>query len=236
MSGARQEELAASLRAVRERIDAACAAAGRAPADVQLVVITKYFPASDIGILAELGVTAIGENKDQEAGAKVAELDPDLRGRLTVHFVGQLQSNKAGHVAAYADVVQSVDRGKIARALQRGAERADRRLEVTIQVDLDGSDPGRGGTLPDEVEQLAAQIGECDRLRLRGVMAVAPRGPDPAQAFERLAEVSHRLREQVPGADWISAGMSGDLEQAIAAGATHLRVGSAILGSRPVRR
>lgn len=229
----RSQELAQNLQAVRRRIEAACEGAGRDPHEVTLVVVTKYFPADDVRRLIDLDVRHIGENKDQEAGAKVAELSADERARLTVHFIGQLQSNKAGHVSGYADVVQSVDRAKIAKALARGAERHDRDLDVLLQVDLDGSDPGRGGVLPADLLDLARLVDDAERLELRGVMAVAPRGADPAAAFAQLAQLSARVRELAPAADVVSAGMSGDLEAAVDHGATHVRVGSAILGARP---
>ncbi|BDZ57620.1 hypothetical protein GCM10025872_12770 [Barrientosiimonas endolithica] len=140
----RRDELAVNLQRVRERIDAACADAGRSPEELTLVVVTKFFPASDVALLADLGVTDVAENRHQEAGEKVASLDPDVRRRLAVHFVGQLQSNKAAAVTRYADVVQSVDRAKIARALDRAADERDHPLEVTVQVDLSGDDAGRG--------------------------------------------------------------------------------------------
>ncbi len=226
---ARREELADRLAAVRERIDAGLRAAGRTDTP-GLVAVTKFFPASDVDLLAELGVTDIGENRDQEAAAKCAELAH--RDRLTVHFVGQLQSNKAASVASYADVVQSVDRIKIAGALDRGAGRHGRRLDVLVQVGLDRSGD-RGGAAPGDVPGLADAVAAADHLRLRGLMAVAPLGEDPRPAFARLRGLSERLRADHPEATWISAGMSADLEQALAEGATHLRVGSAILGSRP---
>lgn len=229
----RTRELGVALDAVRARIDDAARAAGRAPDDVRLVVVSKYFPVDDVRRLIGLGVTEFGENKDQEASAKFAELSAQERSGVRLHFVGQLQSNKAGHVAAYADVVQSVDRAKIAGALARGAQRHDRTLEVMVQVDLDGSDPGRGGALPQQVADLAAHVAGLDGLRLAGLMAVAPRGADPAEAFARLAELSRELRSEHPSADAISAGMSGDLEQAVRHGATVVRIGSAVLGPRP---
>jgi pyridoxal phosphate enzyme (YggS family) len=225
----RREELAERLATVRARIDAGLHAAGRTDTP-GLVVVTKFFPASDVDLLAELGVTDIGENRDQEASAKCAELVH--RDRLTVHFVGQLQSNKAGSVARYADVVQSVDRVKIARALDRAAEREGRPLDVLVQVGLDRSGD-RGGAAPGDVPALADAVAASEHLRLRGLMAVAPLGEDPRPAFARLRELSERLRSDHPEATWISAGMSADLEEALAEGATHLRVGSAILGSRP---
>jgi len=227
---ARREELATNLASVHERLEGAAAAAGRDGSDIDLVVVTKYFPASDVDLLADLGVRHIGENKDQEASAKVADLT--RRDDLTVHFIGQLQSNKVAHVASYADVVQSVDRAKIVAALQRAADRTGRHLEILLQVALDGSG-GRGGVAPEDAGALADLVAESSSLTLRGVMAVAPREGDPRRAFARLREVAHGIRAGHPQATWISAGMSGDLEDAVLEGATHLRVGSAILGSRP---
>ena len=227
----RVAELEANLAAVRQRVAAACASAGRAVDEITLVVITKYFPRSDVDALAASGVTDIGENKAQEASAKLVEGGGPPAGVRT-HFVGQLQSNKAGEVARWADVVHSVDRPKIVRALDRGAAAAGREITALIQVDLDGSDPGRGGALPADVPALAEAVAQSS-LTLGGLMAVAPRGEDPAAAFARLAEVSERLRAEHPTATMLSAGMSGDLEQAVEHGATHLRVGTAILGSRP---
>lgn len=232
----RRDELAANLQRVRERIGAACADAGRSPEELTLVVVTKFFPASDVALLADLGVTDVAENRHQEAGEKVASLDPDVRRRLAVHFVGQLQSNKAAAVTRYADVVQSVDRAKIARALDRAADERDHPLEVTVQVDLSGDDAERGGVRPADLPALVEEVAGLEHLRLRGLMAVAPLGADPAPAFATLAELVESIRRDHPDATWMSAGMSGDLEQAIAAGATHLRVGSAILGSRPAQR
>ncbi|NNM45326.1 YggS family pyridoxal phosphate-dependent enzyme [Knoellia koreensis] len=229
MSSERRAELAANLEGVRERIGRACAAAGRDAGDVTLVAVTKFFPASDVDLLAELGVGAVGENRDQEASAKVLELAH--RDDLEVHFVGQLQSKKAGSVAGYADVVQSLDRPKLVDALDRAAERHGRRLAVLVQVGLDESQ-GRGGVAPADALALADAAARADHLDLRGVMAVAPLGADAAPAFARLREVARGIQDRHPQATWISAGMSGDLEQAIAHGATHLRVGTAILGSR----
>lgn len=232
MSG-RRDELETNLSRVRERIERAAAAAGRSAGGIELVVVTKYFPASDVDLLADLGVRHIGENKDQEASAKVAELT--RRDDVTVHFIGQLQSNKAAHVASYADVVQSVDRPKIVAALDRAAQTSGRRLDVLLQVALDGSG-GRGGVAPQDAPALAERVAESSSLTLRGVMAVAPRDGDPRPSFARLREVAHGIQAAHPEASWISAGMSGDLEEAVLEGATHLRVGTAILGSRPPLR
>ena len=222
----RADELAAGLAAVELRLVAACAAAGRPRADVLLVAVTKTRPASDIAVLAELGVTDVGENRDQEAAGKAAAL-PQLRW----HFVGGLQTNKAASVASYAEVVHSVDRPALVTALAKGAVRAGREVAVLLQVSLDG-DPSREGAPVAEVPALAAAAAVAPGLRLAGVMAVAPVEADPARAFAVLAQVSATLRADHPGAVEVSAGMSGDLEQAIAAGATMVRVGTALLGVR----
>jgi hypothetical protein len=229
----RRDQLAEGLASVHQRIERACAAAGRAPDEVELIAVTKFFPAADVDLLAELGVRHIGENRHQEAAEKVAGLRH--RDQLTVHFIGQLQTNKASAVARYADVVQSVDRPKLVDALQRGAHSAGRRLGVLVQVALD-HEVGRAGVAPEEALLLAGQVAQATDLDLLGVMAVAPLGGDPDAAFARLHDVARGIRQAHPAARWVSAGMSADLESAIAHGATHLRVGSAILGSRPPLR
>ncbi|NHC45540.1 YggS family pyridoxal phosphate-dependent enzyme [Motilibacter aurantiacus] len=234
----RRDELAERLSAVEERVVAACREAGRDRAEVTVIAVTKTYPASDVELLGELGVRDVAENREQEAGAKAAEC---ARLGLCWHFVGQLQTNKASAVARWADVVHSVDRERLVPALQRGAEQAGRVLDCLLQVALDedaaaGAVAARGGAAPQEVERLAEAVDGSASLRLRGVMAVAPLGADARAAFDRLAAVSERLRVGRPGASVISAGMSGDLEAAVLAGATHLRVGSAILGKRPPLR
>lgn len=232
---ARRDELAEGLAAVEERIERACREAGRPREDVHLIVVTKFFPRSDLDLLADLGVTDIGENREQEATAKLA--DGGTPPGVHAHYIGQLQSKKAGAVTRWADVVHSVDRPKIVGALARGAHNAGRELTTLIQVDLDpGPAEHRGGAQPADVPALTDQIARSDSLRLGGLMAVAPLGGDPDEAFARLAAVSQRLREDHPQADWISAGMSGDLEAAVRHGATHLRVGTAILGTRASQR
>jgi PLP dependent protein len=227
----RQDEIAANLADVRERIDGSCADAGRDPAGVTLVVVTKFFPASDVRLLAGLGVTDIGENRHQEAQAKAAECR-DLG--LRWHFVGGLQSNKAAGVASYADVVESVDRRKLVRRLNEGAHSRSRPVDCLIQVSLDepGAE-GRAGAAPDDLPALAEAIEAAGMLRLRGLMAVAPLGVDPRVPYQRLSEIHADFASTRPEATWLSAGMSTDLEEGIRAGATHVRIGTAILGSRP---
>lgn len=235
MTRSRREEIAANLHAVRGRIGEAAAEAGRDAADVTLIVVTKTSPASDVRLLHELGVRDVGENRHPDAERKRAELgDCDL----TWHFVGQVQSNKAAAVAAYADVVHSVDSERLAVRLGAGAQRAQRELPVLVQVDLDttGGGQGRGGAAPPAVEALTRAVATTDGLRLRGLMTVAPLGQPAGDAFLRLAIMWRQIRMTYPTADMLSAGMSGDFEEAIGAGATHVRVGSAVLGSRPVLR
>lgn len=227
----RAADLAAGLAAVQDRIGRACRAAGRPREDVRLVAVSKTWPASDLRLLHALGAYDLGENRDREARDKAAELAA-LRPPVRWHFVGSIQTRKARSVATYASVVHSLDRDELATALSAGAVRAGREIEVLVQVSLDG-DPGRGGALGADVPRLADRVAALEGLVLAGVMAVAPRDSDPEDAFTRLARVAAELRASHPRADAISAGMSGDLEQAVAAGATYVRVGTAVFGHRP---
>jgi pyridoxal phosphate enzyme (YggS family) len=236
----RREQLRRQLAAVRDRIATACASAGRSAADVTLIAVTKTFPASDVAHLVALGQADFGENRDQEAAPKAAQcaaMGLDLRW----HFVGQLQVNKSASVARYAEVVHSVDRARLVRALGSHAAAAGRQLTCLIQVNLDEAAAetagtaamDRGGAFPDDVPALADEIAAQAGLVLGGVMAVAPLDVPPRPAFARLRRVAEQVRSAHPGAMMISAGMSGDLDEAIAEGATHVRVGTALLGGRP---
>jgi len=227
----RQEELAARLADVRGRIAKACEVAGRDAADITLIAVTKTRPASDVRLLSELGLRDIGENRDAEAAPKAAQCS-DLD--LTWHFIGQLQTNKCASVVRYAGVVHSVDRARLVRALGRAARRAERTVGCLIEVSLDG-DPARGGAPAGEVPALAEALEAEAGLVLRGVMAIAPLGTAPAAAFARLLDSAVAVRAVRPSATAISAGMSGDLEAAVEAGATHLRIGTALLGDRRPR-
>jgi len=238
---ARYEELGTNLEVVERRIVAACDAAGRRRDEVTLVVVTKTYPAEDSALLAGLGVTDVAENRDQDAAPK-ADRCVDLP--LTWHFVGQLQTNKVRSVVRYSDLVHSVDRPRLVESLSAAVLKSERApLGCLVQVALDkeaGEGEGRAGVAPGEVLALADKIADTPGLRLAGVMTVAPlAGPlagDPAKAFERLAEIATSVRAAHPAATMVSAGMSGDLEQAVAAGATHVRVGTAVLGVRsPLR-
>lgn len=223
-------DLAARLSAIDERIADAARAAERDPEEITRIVVTKFHPAELVRDLHELGVRDVGENRQQELSAKQSELAAlDLRW----HFIGQGQTNKAAAIRRSADIVHSVDRGRFADALHRAAE-SDERLDVLVQINLT-EDQGRGGASPGEAVALAEHVLTLPSLRLRGVMAVAPLDEEPEAAFARLRDVADAVRGIEPSASWISAGMTGDFVEAIAAGATHLRIGSAITGPRPDR-
>jgi PLP dependent protein len=236
----RRAELVSGLGSVRARIADACGACGRDPRSVTLIAITKTYPATDVAILASIGMWDVGESRDQEASAKVNETHALLADQhnggadsaLRWHFVGRLQKRKCRSVASYAYAVHSVDRSALLPLLAEGIERAGRdSLDVFVQVSLDG-DPERGGVTVDKLEALADQVAAHNRLRLAGVMAVAPLGADPDAAFADLAAASARVVASHPEAGAISAGMSDDLESAITHGSTHVRVGTALLGRR----
>jgi pyridoxal phosphate enzyme (YggS family) len=235
----RTAELAQRLAAVRSRIAKAAESTGRSEPLPALIVVTKFHPAEDIRRLAALGIRDVGENRDQEAAAKALEL-ADLA--LTWHFVGQLQTKKAKSVARYASAVHSVDRTQLVDALAKavrnemdssGRAPLDCFIQVNLEDQTDDAGTQRGGAAPADVPVLAERIAGAEGLNLAGVMAVAPLGAPPEPAFEKLAGISARLVADYPAATAISAGMSQDLEAAIKFGATHLRIGSDILGSRP---
>ena len=224
-------ELGARLSAIDEKIADAARLAGRDAGEITRIVVTKFHPASLVRELHALGVREVGENRQQELSAKTAELGDldDLRW----HFIGQAQTNKAAAIRRSADAVHSIDRDRIADALHRAAD-DDGILDVLVQINLT-DDPGRGGVAPAAARALAEHVLSLPSLRLRGVMAVAPLDEAPASAFDRLRTVADGIRSLDPEADWISAGMTGDFTEAILAGATHLRIGSAITGPRPDR-
>lgn len=226
--GPRGQEIARNLARVRQRI----AVAGGA----DLLPITKFHVAEDLRVLARLGVTAVGENREQEARDKHAQL---AETGLQFHMVGQVQTKKANSVARWAAAVHTVDSLKLLNALDRGAglalERGDRdsALPVLLQFSADG-DPQRGGAVEADIDQLADAAAEAANLELRGLMTVPPLGADPAAVFARGRQLVERISDRVLGAPVYSAGMSGDLEIAIAEGSTLVRVGTDIMGARPV--
>lgn len=222
--------LSARLELVQQGIADAAQAAGRDAAEVTLIVVTKFHPASLVRDLFSLGVRDVGENRHQEAQLKSAEIaEPDLRW----HFIGQLQTKKARQAAQYAHAIHSIDRERLVDALSSAEVAAP--IDAFVQVNLT-DDPGRGGVAPDEIERLAERVLGASSLRLRGIMAVAPlpEEEEAARAFARLRGFSERLQNLAPEATAISAGMTHDFAEAIAAGATHLRIGSAITGNRPI--
>jgi pyridoxal phosphate enzyme (YggS family) len=223
-----------NLQAVRERIAAAARAAGRDPATVSLLAVSKTWPADDVRALVALGQDDFGENRAQELITKAAELTGVP---VRWHFIGQLQRNKAAAVARLGAVVHSVDRAALVGVLDRVGQETGRPVEVFVQVDLGGPEgdlAARGGAQPGEVRRLADAVAQAPGLRLLGLMAVAPRGVAPRPAFEQLARLATEVRSAHPTATALSAGMSGDLEEAIAAGATVVRVGTALFGDRPL--
>lgn len=238
MSEARRDELAAALAEVRARIADACRAADRSPEEVRLLAVTKTFPVTDAALLCDLGMVDLAENREQEAGTKAAELR-ELRPEAPVrwHMVGRLQRNKARSVVRWAAEVQSVDSERLADALARAVHSAidagERTgpLDVLVQASIDG-DPERGGCPLDTLDTLAEAITRRSELRLKGIMAVAPLTMGKDEAFARLAQAANRLREDHPEATELSAGMTNDLEVAITHGATCVRVGTALLGTR----
>jgi len=230
VDGERAAQLASSLGVVRARLAAACEAVGRDPREVTLIAVTKTYPAADVATLVRLGVLDIGESKEQEAQRKRAEL-ADAATAVRWHMVGRIQSNKARTIGAFARAVHSVDRLKLVDRLAEGARQQPAPVEVFVQVSLD-DDPGRGGAVVGDVAAIADAVAARPELRLRGLMAVPPLGTEPAAAFARLQELGTRLQAEHPAASALSAGMSSDLDAAVAHGSTHVRVGTALLGRR----
>lgn len=241
----READLVSALGALRSRLAHAAEAAGRNTADIELLPITKFFPAGDVAILWRLGCRSFGESRDQEATAKIAEfgrLTGAERSSVHWHMVGQIQSKKAKHVAQWADTVHSVATAKVAAALDRGALQAlaeggrTAPVRVFVQISLDG-DTERGGVDigdPAAVDAICAQVADAEGLNLVGLMAIPPVAADPDAAFAALAAEHRRVLGNHPGATELSAGMSADLEAAVRHGSTCVRVGTALMGQRPL--
>jgi pyridoxal phosphate enzyme (YggS family) len=227
----RLSDIQGNLEVIQSRIKNACSAAGRDVSEITLIAVTKTYPASDVDLLKQLGIENVGENRDQEASSKKSE----VKNQFKWHFIGQLQSNKAKSVVNYADLIHSVDRWSLAKEIQKSAQGINKVQPVLIQVDLDqsGPDPTRGGIWPAELNELVASINQASHLELKGLMSVAPLGEKPELAFARLKDIRVGFLKENPEAQILSAGMSDDLEAAILHGATHLRIGSALLGERP---
>jgi pyridoxal phosphate enzyme (YggS family) len=227
----RLADIQSNLEKINLRIAAACASSKRNISEITLIAVTKTYPAPDVDLLKQLGIENVGENKDQEAAGKISQ----VKEKFSWHFIGQLQSNKAKSVVTYAELIHSVDRLSLAKELQKSASAIAKKQKVLIQVDLDqsGPDPSRGGVWPADLAALAQFISQSENLELAGLMSVAPLGENPSEAFQRLAQIRSDFLKNYPKAVILSAGMSDDLEAAIEHGATHLRIGSALLGERP---
>lgn len=227
----RLADIQSNLEKINSRIAQACSRSKRNISEITLIAVTKTYPASDVDLLKQLGIENVGENKDQEASGKISQ----VKEKFSWHFIGQLQSNKAKSVVTYAELVHSVDRLSLAKELQKSASAIAKKQKVLIQVDLDqsGPDASRGGVWPADLAGLAQFISQSENLELAGLMSVAPLGENPSEAFERLAQIRSDFLKNYPNAVILSAGMSEDLEAAIEHGATHLRIGSALLGERP---
>ncbi len=238
---ARRTELAANLAAARERVARAEAAAGRPAGSARLMVVTKFFPASDLRLLVELGATEFGENREPEAGRKLAQVRAELpEAEFTMDMIGSVQRKKAKTIARWARRVQSVDSAELVDAFAAAARAAvdtgerSGPLGVLLQLSLDG-DPARGGVAAPELDALAERVLAHDEvLTLDGLMVIPPVDGDPRAHLARAGEIARAFREAHPGATELSAGMSGDLEQAIESGSTCVRVGTAIMGPRPL--
>lgn len=229
----RGDRVADRLAAVRARIERACAQAGRRPSDITILAVTKGFGSEAIQAALDASIADIGENYFQEAQAKFAGVAwPSSPVRR--HFIGSIQRNKARRIAGLFDMVQTVDRADIAEALDAGAENAGKVLDVLVQLNVSADD--RNGVKPGECAQLVAAIERLKHLRLRGVMAIGPLDPSAvAPAFAGAGKIFDDLAARTPGVDTLSLGMSEDIEEAIAAGSTLLRLGTALFGPRPVK-
>ncbi len=222
----RKDQILSNLESVKEKISAAAQEAGRSPSEITLIAVTKTFPVSDLEILHELGVRNFGENRDQEAAPKVGVLPADI----TWHFQGGIQSNKLKSISNWASVIHSVDKFKYAQMISQFS--VGNTKEIFIQVSLDTLPQSREGVDPADLMQLAEQIMSLPNLQVKGLMAVAPLDQPTEQAFVRLQQIQQKFIQLYPAASSLSSGMSGDYELAISLGATHVRIGSSILGNR----
>lgn len=228
----RQEELRRNLQDLEERISQSCNTSKRERKDITLIAVTKNFPASDIEILYELGIQDVGENRDQEASAKFAQ----VKKTLTWHFIGQLQSNKVKSVVKYCNFIHSVDRISLAKEISKQAQLIKKTIKIFLQIDLAPTDANRGGVEAGELNSLAREVAKLPGVEIVGLMSVAPLNQEPKEAFSRLAVIRASFLKEFPKAAQLSIGMSDDFEDAINFGATHLRIGSLLLGVRPILR
>jgi hypothetical protein len=226
----RLNQIKDNFTAIDKRIEKACEKAQRSKNEITLIAVTKTYPAADVDLLKQVGIKDVGENKDQEASEKFKQ----VKEQFNWHFVGQLQSNKAKSVVTYAELIHSVDRLSLAKAIQSSAQKISKTQQILLQIDLDqnSTDPNRGGVHPNELLALAQEISAYENLKIMGLMCVNPLGQDPEMGFQRLAQIRQEFLERFPQAKILSAGMSDDFDQALLHHATHLRIGSALLGER----
>lgn len=231
MSESRLKEITENYQKIQSRILESCNKSGRNTSEITIIAITKTYPASDIDLLKTIGIENVGENKDQEASQKFK----DVKNKFIWHFVGQLQTNKVKSVVQYADYIHSVDRLSLVKEIQKMSQKINKIQKVLIQLDLDESqsDENRGGVNPQKLTELAQEISNCPNIELSGLMSVAPLNMGSNQAFIKLEKIQSEFIKSFPLAKMLSAGMSEDLEDAVSHGATHLRIGSALLGERP---
>jgi len=241
VTSARDDDLRTRLEALQTRLARAAEAAGRDVGEIDLLPVTKFFPAADVAALHRLGCRSFGESRDQEATRKIAELH-DLDTAIRWHMIGRIQRNKARSIGEWAWAAHSVDNLKVVAALGRSAADALTRgaraepLRVFVQVSLDG-DESRGGVdvdAPERIDEVCAAVEAESGLRLSGLMGIPPLGADADTAFARLAGELRRVQDRCAGPLGLSAGMSGDLEAAVRHGSTCVRVGTALLGDRPL--
>jgi pyridoxal phosphate enzyme (YggS family) len=222
----RAMELTNNLAEVNQRINIAAKKASRSVDEITLITVTKTFPTSDIENLYQLGLRDFGENRDQEASKKVTNLPKDIRW----HFQGQIQSNKLKSITSWASCIHSVDQLRYAQLISQLI--GDAKMPIFIQVSLDKTSKNRAGVEPDELIKMATQVSELPGISLQGLMAVAPLDMAAELAFANLAKIREVFLTSFPTAKSLSIGMSGDYETAIEYGATHIRIGSSILGNR----
>jgi pyridoxal phosphate enzyme (YggS family) len=244
-SSARRIEISQNLATVEREITLAVEKNNRERSEITLIAVTKNFPVSDVVHLYDLGLRNFGENRDQEARAKVEEFkkyvadsessedQTNQANQVKWHFQGQLQRNKLRSIATWADFIHSLDQERYLLPLQQLSIELKKSISLLLQLSLDlPIRPDRGGVPPEELIELGTKVKEHSGLILQGLMAVAPLDVAPELAFGALQAISGTFLKAFPDATWVSAGMSGDFADAIAAGATHIRIGSSILGSR----
>lgn len=223
----RADEITNGLAQVKERISQAASKAERFLDEITLIAVTKTYPVSDVAILHNLGISNFGENRSDEGAEKSAQVSGIW------HFQGQVQSRKLREIAGWASYIHSIDSAEHAEKLSRICVEMEKDISIFLQLSLDGA-PDRGGVTAAEISALAEQVSQLPNIKLVGLMCVPPVSYEHERAFSEISDIHRGFKGAFPEAKLLSAGMSSDFDVAIAHGATHLRVGSQILGSRPV--